>query len=90
MSSGQPGPVGHVHRSAPELSMSVGAAQIRRACPSLGTGTGHDAHVSTGRLKKWACPAGKNVHLKRISGTRLDRVLTSYIESSLALSLGGC
>ncbi len=40
-------------------------------------------------LRPWACPQG-GVHRERISGTRLDRVLTTYIESSLALSLGGC
>ena len=36
--------------------MCLAAARTRWACPSLGTGTGHDAHVSTGRLKEWACP----------------------------------
>ena len=40
------------------------------------------------RPRQTACPGMFTA--ERISGTRLDRVLTIYIESSLALSLGGC
>ena len=76
---------GHVH-SAPQSS----PAPRRWTCPSLGAGSEHDAHVSAAPRRRMGMSPGGSVHPERISGTRLDRVLTIYIESSLALSLGGC
>ena len=65
----------------------------RGTCPEVRARPGHGTHMSNAGRQKRTCPTGNRPgtgHPEGISGTRLDRVLTGYIESSLALSLGGC
>jgi hypothetical protein len=80
--------------SCPVLCTGPGhVLPLHGTCPAVAVRNGHGTHMSDGRCQDGTCPPGfgpGDVHLERISGTRLDRVLTGYIESSLALSLGGC
>jgi len=45
------------------MGMALWTGRRRRARRSLSRGTEHEAQVSSGRSKKWACPPGQPTHV---------------------------